>query len=290
VAPEPSVGTADGNERPIPLSDIPHAAESSRPAGDLAVEVKESRFRVKALVRRAVVGMLLIAVAWAAGYAASRLASSPTSPPRVAELRAPESASPSETKDREKSDARNRPRPKPKTKEDKGRERERSGQGGSNVAAAGPPPQTGPASDTDTASTTEDAGSAGDGARKQPQQPQLPPAPTSYLYLLQNERTADYFVTTDGGVASEYEGRGYHGRAIARVYTYAEEGTKAISTNHGTAYIFSSSAPKTEPASQTVALYYATNGDGDFLYTTSQAEAGQAGWDSSVIGYVRTVS
>ena len=74
-APERSVDAADGSERPIPLSDIPHSPESSRPAGDSAVVIKESRFRVNALVRRAAVGLLLIAVAWAAGYAASRLAS-----------------------------------------------------------------------------------------------------------------------------------------------------------------------------------------------------------------------
>jgi DNA-binding winged helix-turn-helix (wHTH) protein len=117
----------------------------------------------------------------------------------------------------------------------------------------------------------------------------LPPAPTRYLYHLVNPETGDHFVTTDSSTASEQEARGYEGGAIARIYTYREENTKAITTNHGTGYIFIGSTPKTEPASRTIALWYSTNDAGDFFYTISESQAKQEGWAGSLIGYVRTL-
>ena len=126
-------------------------------------------------------------------------------------------------------------------------------------------------------------------AREQAPPPALPPAPTRYLYHLVNPETGDHFVTTDSATAHEQEARGYEGGPIARVYTYREDNTRAITTNRGTAYIFTGSAPKTEPASQTIALWYSTNDAGDFFYTTSQSQAEQAGWTGSIIGYVRAL-
>ncbi|MDP9069317.1 MAG: winged helix-turn-helix domain-containing protein [Actinomycetota bacterium] len=124
---------------------------------------------------------------------------------------------------------------------------------------------------------------------KKPAPPSYPPAPTRYLYHLVNHQTGDHFVTIEASAASEHEAMGYEGGAIARVYSYEEEGTRAISTNQGTAYIFISATPRTEPASQVVTLWYSTNGDGDFFYSTSEAEATRRGWQGSVIGYGRSL-
>lgn len=121
-----------------------------------------------------------------------------------------------------------------------------------------------------------------------PAPPPLPPAPSSFLYHLFNPETGDHFVTVNPGVASEYEGRGYNSAAIGRVYTYAEKGTKAITTNSGTAYVFAGAAAKTSPRSSAVALWYASDGSGDFFYATSKGEASKDGWSASVIGYVRS--
>lgn len=122
-----------------------------------------------------------------------------------------------------------------------------------------------------------------------PPEPAVPPAPTRFLYHLFNQRTGDHFVTTDGNVASEREAMGYQGGAVGRVYTSQESGTKAIPTNHGTAYIFVASSPETEPRSTTVRLWYSTNNAGDFFYTANEAEAKQSGWHASAVGYVRSL-
>ena len=119
----------------------------------------------------------------------------------------------------------------------------------------------------------------------------MPPGPTRYLYHLEHPETGDHFVTTDDNIVSTYQGRGYVGGAIGRIYTSAPEGvaTKATNTNRGTAYIFTSASPKTEPTSPTLPLYYSTNNDGDFFYTTSAGEARETGWEGVLIGYVRTL-
>lgn len=136
----------------------------------------------------------------------------------------------------------------------------------------------------------EDVGSA-KGSRKGSAEPApaLPSAPTRFLYHLVNADTGDHFVTTDASTASEYQAKGYEGGAIGRIYTSREEGTRAITTNGGNAYVFISADPETAPASQTVALWYSTNNAGDFFYTTTKAQAQADGWAASVIGYVRSL-
>ncbi|MDQ3913771.1 MAG: winged helix-turn-helix domain-containing protein [Actinomycetota bacterium] len=116
----------------------------------------------------------------------------------------------------------------------------------------------------------------------------LPPPPTRYLYHLYNSENGDHLVTTDGGVVTEYEAKGYEGGAIGRVYVSQEKDTFAIPTNFGTAYVFAHASPKTDPASSVVALWLAQK-DGDFFYTTSKAEASKDGWTASASGYVRTL-
>lgn len=148
-----------------------------------------------------------------------------------------------------------------------------------------------------TATSGSDSGSAKDSRSAAPTSkekeaavsPALPPPPTRYLYHLVHPDTGDHFVTTDMATVSEQEAKGYQGGPTGRVYTYREDGTKAIQTNRGTAYVFIEAASKTEPASRTVALWYSTNGAGDFFFTTSQSEATQDGWTGSRIGFVRAL-
>lgn len=124
--------------------------------------------------------------------------------------------------------------------------------------------------------------------RAKPRPPQLPPPPTRYLYHLYNPENGDHLVTTDGGVVTEHEAKGYEGGAIGRVYVSQEKDTFAIPTNFGTAYVFAHASPKTDPASSVVALWLAQKG-GDFFYTTSKAEATKDGWSASPSGYVRAL-
>jgi DNA-binding winged helix-turn-helix (wHTH) protein len=230
----------------------------------------------------------LIALSWGAGFAISRWRSSRSA---VSEQAQPPADS--QVQDQAKiqrkvneGDARNRPGGEKRPTKGK---RDRSRQPQAPFAAAQPVAQgeSAPdAGDGQTSATTNSQRNAKQ--RDQKVQPSLPPAPTRYLYHLVNSKTGDHFVTTDADVVSSYQGRGYQGGAIARIYTSAEDNTKAITTNRGTAYIFQSSSPKTEPASSTLPLWYATNDKGDFFYTTSESEASADGWRSSLIGYVRS--
>lgn len=230
-----------------------------------------------------VIAALLVG-SWVAGYSISRLTTGPRAP-QVSDFgssegleKGPPSPSPEIARRAQEDPKRSVRKNQSKTKAT-----ERRSSDGESLAVSG---QATAASQQTSESTSEDPASGGQPARRT--EP-LPPAPTNYLYHLFNEETGDHFVTTDPGVASQYEGQGYQGGPIGRVYSYAEKNTKPIATNSGTAYIFASSSAKTEPASSMKALYYATNGEGDFFYTTSAAQASQAGWSASVIGHVRSL-
>ena len=156
--------------------------------------------------------------------------------------------------------------------------------------------ETGSASGSPTqqivTATVPDTAAAPAPAPAEPDQPSdkepvaaLPPAPTNHLFHLRNPDTGDNFVTTDPNAASDYEGRGYVGGVIGRVYARSEDGTKPISTNGGIAYIFTTSQAKTDPAVRLIPLFYAAK-DGDFFYTTDRAQASVGGWTASLVGYV----
>lgn len=154
-----------------------------------------------------------------------------------------------------------------------------------NAVAAAPAPAAPPPPPSQSGSSGGQGGETQPARQPKPAAP-LPAPPTRFLHHLVNANTGDHFVTSDGNVASQYHARGYEGGAIGRVYTSAVKGTRAISTNQGTAHIFIESSPKTEPASRAVALWYSTDNAGDFFYTTSEAEAKQSGWSARVVGYV----
>lgn len=280
-----------------PSEDVVIRLEHDEPEGHdgQASEVDQAnarpRIRLKPVAMATLVSLVAIGLAWSAGFVLSSRLSSRS------DLAIQREAG----TDREASDSsqpRNRsPRAGDSTTGSK-RKSERRGRRGQAVAAGPSVSDDTPSvsgQDTPSVSGQDSSQGASQGSRKtskkdQPvSEPALPPAPTRYLYHLVNENTGDHFVTTDGNTASEYEAKGYEGGTIARVYTYQEEGTKAISTNAGTAYIFISSAPKTEPPSKVLRLWYSTNDSGDFFYTTSESEAKQEGWQGSVIGYVRTL-
>ena len=122
-----------------------------------------------------------------------------------------------------------------------------------------------------------------------PAPPPLPPAPSSYLYHLFNPETGDHFVTVNSGVASEYEGRGLqlgrHRVAFTRLRRRAPKPSPPTP-----ARLTSSPHPPRRPHRDRTfwTLWYASDGNGDFFYSTSKSEASKDGWSASAIGYVRS--
>lgn len=232
--------------------------------------------------------LMAIAGSWSAGYVISSkggVTEHPTATPHEE----PSAASGDEVSRR----PRSRGQHKDPRKED-GRDKikkapRRQRQSAPIAVAAGPvvsAPQAPSGESGSTARTNTEPAQKQPRERPKSQPAPLPPAPTRFLYHLVNRESGDHFVTTDGNVFSQYQARGYEGGAIGRIYTSPVEGTRAVSTNQGTAYIFIRSDTKTEPATRAVPLWYATNNSGDFFYTTNEGEAKQAGWSASVVGYV----
>lgn len=270
----------------------PTVAASEFPEVDVLPQIKPAEpprpdratLRPRVVVAAALAAAIALSGSWLAGYVlSSRSAAEPETSLRVAE-----------------NDNRSEREPATEKRRESGREKDSRRNGnkrkkGPDRQAASAPVIAAPGSSSEVPATNPDQpeGSQGsrESSRKRPPEPALPAAPTRYLYHLEHPETGDHFVTTDDNIVSTYEGRGYVGGAIGRIYTAAPEGvaTKAISTNRGTAYIFSSSSAKTEPASSTLPLYYSTNNDGDFFYTTSAGEAKATGWDGVLVGYVRTL-
>ena len=231
---------------------------------------------------------LLIAGSWAAGYIVSDIQADET---RSGTAGGQTTSEPEASADQRAPRRGDRGRSEPKSPDNRQKDRKRGGSRNAAGGAPAPPPAGAVAVAPNVAGppTSTQGSSKGSAEKKEPAPPQLPPAPTRYLYHLVNPETGDHFVTTDGGTASSYEGKGYTGGAIGGIYTSPPQGveTKSISTNHGTGYIFAGSSPRTEPASRAIPLYYSSNGKGDFFYTTDSGEANRSGWSGNLIGYVR---
>lgn len=276
-------------------TEVPHLEARPteiRPAADVATAnlkssdvTPERTARLHRLVTRAAIVMALLGGSWAAGYALASINASQAAPESEVQA-APDlhDSFPSQQDEAPEGASGNGKRG---SKAKNGNGSKPSESPGSAGSTTGPSPENSATS----GQAQGDSQGSGKGSKKKPPptQEQLPPAPTRYLYHLFNGQTGDHFVTTDGGTASEYEAKGYAGGAIGRVYTSPEKDTKAVATDHGTAYIFINSSPKTEPASQTRALWYSTNDEGDFFYTTREDEAKQSGWSAHVIGYMRSL-
>lgn len=284
---EPTPLTIDLNEKgseppPEPAVAAPAETDSEQPSPTAVAR----RNPLRTAPPWALLVALLLAASWGAAYVVSSRSSdgpeartSLEQVPDVGQAEVPKKTEPTEPR-------------RPQRKEE-GKKQSRNGQTGK----SGPAVVVAAPGSADTPSTTtapaappgSTKGSRKGSENKEPAPPQLPPAPTRYLYHLVNQQTGDHFVTTEASTASEYQAMGYDGGAIARVYSYQEKHTKAISTNQGTAYIFISGSPKTEPDSRAVPLWYSSNGKGDFFYTTNESEAKASGWQGSVIGYARSL-
>ena len=237
------------------------------------------------------VAALLLAVvgSWSAGYLISsqRSGATPEEPGPVSV--APEALDGESPLDKDKGRGA-RKQPRKEGKGSRGPDRKEAAV----VAAVAPPSQNADQAHVQSqgnsqATSTESAPKPPPAAPSKPRPEDLPPAPTRFLYHLFNSSSGDHFVTTDGNVASQYHARGYEGGAVGRIYTSAMEGTRAVSTNQGTAYIFVTATPKTEPSTRAVALWYSTNNAGDFFYSVRESEAKQPGWSARVVGYVGTL-
>lgn len=297
VAPEPASASdvIHLDDQPVPAITRP-AALAGEPAADLpaslpAVDADDTatagsprrRPRPVAVLVGVAVTLVALGASWSAGYLISSTRSRSSTPS------APAAGSVSSEEEPEAARKSRRAGKGRERREPRASNRQRSRKDANSEVAvhspAGPPP---PAQSIQTQEASEQTSpqSKPEPAPAKPRPAPLPPAPTRYLYHLVHPETGDHFVTTDGNITSQQEARGYEGSAIARVYTSAVEGTRAISTNQGTAYIFVASSPKTEPETRAVPLWYSTNNQGDFFYTTSENEARQAGWSASRIGYV----
>ena len=270
-----------------PVSEGPPVAASETPRRSV---------RPRAVLIAATIALAALVSSWSVGYLLANGPASDRTPGRVAELPTdvPPKTEASEPKEKERESRKKEQGPKRKKRDRKDRSNGGQKEGGSSgpvvVAAAPSEEGTGSGAPAPQQQEPSSSGSAGSDKDNAPQPaPALPTAPTRFLYHLVHSETGDHFVTTDGSAASEYEAKGYAGAAIGRVYISQEERTKAISTNQGTAWVFIDRAPKTEPASQVVALWYSTDNAGDFFYTTSESEARATGWSASLVGYIRTM-
>ena len=293
---DPSVESESLSE-PLPTAesdetsdDQPAGAQTDRPDEEVSGPGRPRGVRV---VTVAAAIVLTSAVAWASGYFISdRLATQRASTTSGSEKPDERAAEVSQSDRRSgKDDARR----KQSSNDRRGRrEKGAPGSAGNSGPAIAVGPPTIDYSDPATPEQESAQGSRKTSDKEQTQpEPALPPAPTRYLYHLYNPETGDHFVTTDGNTASTYEAKGYdQGGAIGRVYSSANENpdqTRGLTTNYGKAYIFVSKQPRTEPAMATWPLWYSTNDDGDFFYTTSQDEAEQNGWRAEFMGYVGTL-
>lgn len=268
----PELVPTTASQRPVSSPDESVATHSSRGSRRLAA--------IAALVSA------LVAGSWSTGYL---LSSSDDEPPVIAQEAEPQRREPSVATTHE--DPASKPRRQQRRERARTRDavRNRIHEPDSSMAMAAPH-QSAVNSEADSANSQNTRQAPPESREKDASiAPALPPPPTRYLYHLVHPENGDHFVTTDPGTVSEQEAKGYQGGPIGRVYTYREDNTKAIQTNRGTAYIFVEAAAKTEPASRTAALWYSTNGAGDFFFTTSQSQAGQDGWTASHIGFVRTL-
>lgn len=270
------------------IPEVPLSAAPSHHSGDQERAPLIERPRVPVLVASALAISVLLASAWAAGYRWSRDVGSHEAVTKNDDTGQSARQVPEKTSDSADGPTRNKKRKGSKTKD-----RERRGRASGGLVASGPSlsgHDADPSEDAPSGPSTSDTTGDKAGSPSKPAAP-LPPAPTRYLYHLMHPETGDHFVTTDGSIASQYEGRGYQGGAVGGIYASAPEGveTKSITTNNGTGYIFASSSPKTEPASRTAPLYYSSDGQGDFFYTTNESEANRAGWSGSLVGYVRAL-
>jgi DNA-binding winged helix-turn-helix (wHTH) protein len=286
---EPQISTRElgaiGPAAPVGVSPETGATSSAAPADVSLASGSTSVSRdtpIRGSRRRWLAGAIAAVLASvAAGFAVGSLSSDAPEPRDEAATRPQPSAAP---RDAQRTEGL-KERAQPTRKQRRQRPRRRQPAGSPGGIAAGPAPIASPAPQhPETSPPTSRPAEP----RKQ-QTVALPPPPTRYLYHLYNPENGDHFVTTDGGAVTEHEAKGYEGGAIGRVYTKSEKNTKAIAVNHGSAFIFISASPKTDPASATLPLWYSTNNAGDFFYTTSKSEASQDGWSATLIGYVRSL-
>jgi hypothetical protein len=258
-------------ERPVPLlaTDATPTVESPRSASSNQRQAPLALGRKTIAILAATLLTALLATAWSATRATTEVPAVPNVPDRETGT----AERPSAQKGR-KGNPKDRPPSRPRRIEAAG-----GSVSGKAVVAA-------PAAEDTTAQdlSTSTSGSERP-ASKQPTQ-QLPPPPTRFLFHLVHPDTGDHFVTTDPATSSEREAAGYVGGAIARVYTDKQPGTKAISTNHGRAYVFIDAGAETSPRTETAPLWFVSDGAGDFFYATRQADIPRDGWSASLIGYV----
>lgn len=252
------------------------------------VPSRRMSLRPRAVLLATTLAITALGSSWSVGYLLSSRSTSSEQHERAAVP--PADPSPVSEASKPKDDEK-----KPRKRGDRGKQEARNSHKGTGQEGRGSAPSTVAAaplssSDGEFAPADQPTSQPKDSDKNDTQAaPALPAAPTRYLYHLVHVETGDHFVTTDGNTASEYEAQGYRGSAIARVYTSQERGTKAITTNQGTAWIFVDRASRTEPSSQVVPLWYSTNNTGDFFYTISESEARASGWNASLIGYVRSL-
>lgn len=272
-------GSATITDEPAP--DLTVRPSATTPGDTPTVGSRRVRLRPVAVLVGVALTLGALAGSWSAGYLISTRLDSHEQAAVPPPTDATSSVADPDPQPRERRHKRNKPKGQHATPK---KARKARSQDEPTAIAAAPAPAALPPAASQSGSGGEAPDTQAPKGAKPPAP--LPAPPTRFLYHLFNSSTGDHFVTTDGNVASQYHARGYEGGAVGRIYTSGVDGTRAISTNQGTAYIFVDGAPKTEPSTRAVALWYSTNNAGDFFYSVSEAEAKQEGWSARVVGYV----
>ncbi len=248
----------------------------------------------------ALVVAAVIASAWTAGFALSSrrgpavdVAPGPPGSETVAE-EPTDDASEKSAQDRRVRRARNN-----KKDPQRGRENRRPGAprpqapGAPAIAAPAAPP-AGPAPAPNTQQPSGPTGASGTKTNETEQKPQTkpeptyPPPPTISLFHLYDSKSGDHFTTTSSSLASQKEAAGYAKTYVGKVYARSGEALVGISLDSGSAYIFRSSSPKTDPACSTAPLYRLSS-NGESFYTSSSSAASQweaSGFTKTHVGYI----
>lgn len=136
---------------------------------------------------------------------------------------------------------------------------------------------------------TSDATETTSGGEREPVPPP-PPAPDLRLFHAYKER--NHIMYTDAALSASYYDRGFKIETLGGVYSYEEEGTRAISVGDRTLWVFRSDTGRTSPSTEREEIWFMSSTTDDDFYTSDEglttyyyargwAQRRQVGWVAS---------